>query len=91
MKKPNNTSGKSPPGHKPRDSSNRTTICNITEARDVLISMGILPVWLFHKRNPARKIRVYALLGNATGWTFVSEKLAETLGVEVSDTNLLSQ
>ena len=88
MRKPKDTSDKSPPADKPRVSSNRTAICNITEAGDVPINMGILPVWLFHKSNPAKKIKVYALLDNASGGMFVSEKSAETLGVEGSDTNL---
>ena len=41
--------------------------------------MGILPVYLFHKSDPAKKIKVYALLDNASGGTFVSEKSMEVL------------
>ena len=61
-------------------SSNRTAICNITEAGDVPINMGILPVYLFHKSDPVKKIKVYALLDNASGGTF---------GIEGSDTDLI--
>ena len=50
--------------------------------------MGILLVWLFHKSNPAKKIRVYALLDNASGGTFVNESAAKALGVEGSSTDL---
>ena len=42
-----------------------TTICNVTEAGDVPITMGIVPIWLYHKDNPNNKICVYALLHNA--------------------------
>ena len=84
MRKPKDTRDRSPPGDKPRVSSNRTTICNIREAGDVPINMGILPVWLFHKSNPTKKIKVYALLDKASGGTFVTEKWAETLGVLLS-------
>ena len=61
----------------------------MTEAGDVPINMGILPVFLFHKNDPAKKIEVYALLDNASGGTFVGEKSAKALGVEGSDTDLV--
>ena len=47
-----------------------------------------MPVWLFHKSNPAKKIRVYSLLGNASGGTFVNESRAKALGVEGSSNDL---
>ena len=50
--------------------------------------MGILPVWSFHKGNPAKKIRVYSLLDNASGGTFVNESRAKALGVEESSNDL---
>ena len=70
-------------------SSNRTAICIITEAGDVPINMGILLVYLFHKSDPAKKIKVYALLDNASGGTFVSEESMKALGIEGSDTDLI--
>ena len=73
---------KNQPQDRPRVISNHTAICNITEAGDVPINMGILLVWLFHKSNPAKKIRVYTLLDNASGGTFVNESAAKVLGVE---------
>ena len=69
-------------------STNCTAICNITEARDVPLNMGILPVYLFHKSDPAEKIKVYALLDNASGGTLVSEKSMKALGIEGNDTDL---
>ena len=85
-KKASNDS-KNQSGVEPRVSSNRTAICNITEAGP--INMGILPVYLFHKSDPAKKSKVYALLDNASGGTFVSEKSANALGIEGSDTDLI--
>ena len=76
-------------GAEPRVSSNRTAICNVTEAADVSINMGILPVHLFHKSDTAKKIKVYALLDNASGGTFVSEKSMRALGIEGNDTDLI--
>ena len=29
-----------------------TAICNVTDAGDVPVAMGIIPVWLYHKDNP---------------------------------------
>ena len=75
-------------GAGPRVGSNRTAICN-TEAGDVPINMGILPVHLFHKSDPAKKIKVYALLDNASGGIFVSEKSMKALGIEGNDTDLI--
>jgi len=52
--------------------------------------MSILPVYLFHKSDPAKKIKVYALLDNTSGGrTFVGEKLMKALGIEGSDTDLI--
>ena len=88
MPKPNDISEKNQSGDKPPVSSYRTAICNITEAGDVPNTMGILPVFLFHKNDPTNKIKVYASLDNASGGTFVSEQSAKALGVEGSDTDL---
>ena len=74
-------------GAQPPVNSNCTAICNVTEAGDVPINMGILPVYLFHKSDPAKK--VYALLDNASGGTFVSEKSITALGIEGNDTDLI--
>ena len=81
----NNSDNQSGAG--PRVSSNRTAICNITE--DVPINMGILPVYLFHKSDPVKNIKVYALLDNASGGTFMSEESIKALGIEGSDTDLI--
>ena len=51
--------------------------------------MGILLVYLFHKSDPAKKIKVYALLDNASGGTFVSEKSIKALGIEGNDIDLI--
>jgi len=76
-------------GAEPRVSSNRTAICNIMEAGDVPVNMGILPVYLFPKSDPAKRIKVYALLDKASGVTFVSEKSTKVLGIEGSDMDLI--
>ena len=39
----------------------------MTEAGDAAITMGIVPVWFYHKDNTNNKICVYALLDNASG------------------------
>ena len=65
------------------------TVCNVTEAGDVPVSMGIVPIWLYHKDNPVHKIIVYALLDNASGGTFVKEQSLKRLGIEGTETKLL--
>ena len=66
-----------------------STICNVTEAGDVPVSMGIVPIWLYHKDNPEHKIRVYALLDKASGGTFIKKESLEKLGIEGTETKLL--
>ena len=61
----------------------------MTDAGDVPVVMGIIPVWLYHKDNPNNKICVYALLDNASGETFIIEDSLRRLGVEGSETKLL--
>ena len=84
MKKTSNDSDNQS-GAEPRVSSNCTAICNIAEAGDVPINMGILPVYLFHESDPVKKIKVYVLPDNASGGTFVSEESMKALGIEGSD------
>ena len=64
-------------------------ICNVTDAGDVPVATGIIPVWLYHKDNPNNKICVYAVLDNASGGTFTKEDSLRKLGVEGSETKLL--
>jgi len=66
-----------------------TTICNVTEAGDVPITMGTVPMWLYHKDNPNNRICVYALLDNASGGTFIKEDSLRKLGVEGIESKLL--
>ena len=66
-----------------------TAICNVKDAGDVPVNMGIIPVWLYHKDNPNNKICVYPLLDNASGGTFIKEDSLRGLGVEASQTKLL--
>ena len=56
-----------------------TTVFNVTEAGDVPITMGIVPIWLYHKNNSSNRICVYALLDNASGGTFIKEDLLRNL------------
>ena len=66
-----------------------TTVCNVTEAGDVPITMGIVPIWLYHKNNPNNRICVYALLDNACGGTFIKEDSLRKLGMEGIESKLL--
>ena len=65
-----------------------TTVCNVIEAGDVPITMGIVPIWLYHKNNPNTRISVYALLDNASGRTFVKEDSLRKLGMEGIESKL---
>ena len=53
----------------------------ITNCRTVLVD-------LFHKANPERQIKVYALLDDASDTTFVTTQVQEKLGIEGVQTSL---
>ena len=69
--------------------NSRLTACSITEAGDIPVNMGIVPVWLYHKSRPEKKIKVYALLDNGSGGTFIKTETMERLGIDGQDTTLL--
>ena len=57
--------------------SSPTTVCGVTEAGDIPISIGIAPVWLHHESDPSHRFKVYA--HNGSGETFVTEQCLESL------------
>lgn len=67
----------------------RSAICSVTEAGDIPINMGIVPIWLHYKDYIDKKVRVYALLDNASGGTFVKEDSLRRLGINGTDTKRL--
>ena len=48
----------------------------------------IVPVVLYHKDNPSKEIKTYALLDDASDTRFVTNKVKSELGVEGVDTSL---
>ena len=65
------------------------TACSITEAGDVPVNMGIVPIWLYHKSEPEKRIKVYALLDNGSGGTFIKTETMKRLGIDGEDTTLV--
>ena len=79
------------PENKPPENhvnTSRAAVCNITEAGDTPINMGIIPVWVYHRDNPEKKVAVYALLDSASGGTFIKEETRKKLKVKGNDTKL---
>lgn len=52
------------------------------------ITCRIVPVVLYHKDNPGKEIKTYALLDDASDTTFVTNKVKNELGVKGVDTSL---
>ena len=69
--------------------NNAFTECSITEAGDVPVNMGIVPIWIYHKSNPDKKIEVYALLDNGSGGTFIKETTLRRLEIDGDDATLV--
>ncbi|CAB4017126.1 hypothetical protein AWC38_SpisGene15343 [Paramuricea clavata] len=65
------------------------TACSIIGAVDVPVNMGIVPVWLHYKSEPKKRIKVYALLDNGSGGTFIKTETMERLGIDCEDTALV--
>jgi hypothetical protein len=68
--------------------NSRATVCDITEAGDAPVNMGIVPVWLYDKNNPNEKVAVYALLDNASCGTFIKQETLRKLGMTGSNFKL---
>ena len=65
------------------------TACSITDAGDVPVNMSIMSIWLYHKSEPEKRIKVYALLDNGSGGTFIKKDTMKRLGIDGEDTTLL--
>ena len=51
-------------------------------------TMGIVPIWLYHKNNLNNRICVYALLDNVSGGTFIEEESLQKLGMKGIESKL---
>ena len=87
--KAKNQSERGQPKETSRVGNKRTVTSSITGAGDIPVNLGVLPVWLSHESNPSNKVKIYALLDNASGGTFIKEELTQKLGIEGSKTDLI--
>ena len=58
------------------------------QAQVVITNSKIVPVLLYHKDNPEKELKVYALLDDASDTTFVTDKVQRELGIEGVETKL---
>ena len=59
-----------------------------TESASIITNCQIIQVLLFHKDNPAKAIKVYALLDDASDTTFVTTQVQRELGIKGVETSL---
>lgn len=64
------------------------THSSATESARVITNCRIIQVLLFHKDNPAKAIKVYALLDDASDTTFVTTQVQRELGIKGVETSL---
>ena len=64
------------------------THSSATESASVITNCRIIQVLLFHKNNPAKAIKVYALLDDASDTTFVTTQVQRELGIKGVETRL---
>ena len=58
------------------------------ESAGVITHCRIVQVILFHKNNPVKTVKVYALLDDASDTTFVTTQVQRELGIEGVETSL---
>ena len=68
--------------------SNAASVTHSSVGTSNAIMCRIVPVVLYHKDNPSKEIKTYALLDDASDTTFVTNKVKNGLEVEGVDTSL---
>ncbi|XP_078347357.1 uncharacterized protein LOC144632559 [Oculina patagonica] len=70
-------------------SSNLINVAHSSAAEPAVITnCRIIQVILFHKENPEKEVKVYALLDDASDTTFVTTQVQRKLGIEGVETSL---
>ena len=62
--------------------------CNLSDCNGNFMSMSIVPLVLFHKDRPERKIKVYGMLYNCGQGTFIRNDVLEFLDTSVVQTTI---
>ena len=62
--------------------------CNLSKCNGNFMSMSIVPLVLFHKDRPKRKIKVYGMLDNCSQGTFIRNDILEFLDTSVVQTTV---
>lgn len=65
-----------------QSSSNTSSVCHTVGKRNSITNSMILPVWLYHKDSPERKVLIYALLDDASDSTFIKCETMRDLGLK---------
>ena len=64
------------------------THSSATESASIITNCQIIQVLLFHNDNPAKAIKVYALLDDASDTTFVTTQVQRELGIKSVESSL---
>ena len=71
-----------------QSSSNTSSVCHTVGERNSITNSLILPVWLYHKDSPEKKILIYALLDDASDSTFIKCETIRDLGLKGPEVKL---
>ena len=71
-----------------QSSSNTSSVCHTVGERNSITNSLILPVWLYHKDSPEKKILIYALLDDASDSTFIKYETIRDLGLKGPEVKL---
>ena len=72
-----------------RDSNLNVSVCSAISGRDMVTNSLIIPVYVFRKGHPELKVKVYALLDDASDTTFIKTVVKDKLGIPGVNSKLI--
>ena len=72
-----------------RDSNLNVSVCSAISGRDMVPNSLIIPVYVFRKGHPELKVKVYALLDDASDTTFIKTVVKDKLGIPGVNSKLI--
>ena len=74
------------PKEKKQVVANGVGVCHNNEHKDMITSCLILLVRIYHKDNPDKKVRSYAVLDDQSDTCFVTDSISDELGIKGTET-----
>ena len=73
------------------NSNLNVSVCNAVSGHGIVINSIVIPVYVFCKSHPKLKVKVYALLDDASDTTFIKTDVKDKLGIPGVNSKLYPQ